>query len=185
MGHFHVPPISAGAGNGFRAIHTLLLCSRPDAPAVLNLIEEFSPHWGGTCMVGVASTRDPSPGRGWGMQGHHSRPESGWIRHAWRFFPRCLASENICSDMDERVWPSPRDRADFRIVAFLSKEVVLWFTVYVISLMCSVIPLISVVFMSACSTTMRHATRPLKLHEQQWNRVWTLACLIFVFSFEK
>lgn len=171
MGHFHVPPISAGAGNGFRAIHTLPLCSRPDAPAVLDLIEEFSPHWGGTCLVGVRINTWPFSGP--------------WMRHAWRFFPRCLASENICSDMDERVWPSPRDRADFRIVAFLSKEAVLWFTVYVISQMCSVIPLISVVFMSACSTTMRHATRPLKLHEQQWNRVWTLACLIFVFSFEK
>lgn len=68
MGHFHVPPISAGAGNGFRAIHTLLLCSRPDAPAVLDLIEEFSPHWGGTCMVGVRINTWPFSGP--------------WMRHA-------------------------------------------------------------------------------------------------------
>lgn len=68
MGHFHVPSISAGAGNGFRPIHTLLLCSRPDTPAVLDLIEEFSPHWGGTCMIGVRINTWP-----------FSRP---WMRHA-------------------------------------------------------------------------------------------------------
>lgn len=78
MGHFHVPPISAGAGNGFRPIHTLLLCSRPDAPAVLDLIEEFSPHWGGTCMVGVRINTWPFSGP-WMRHAGTSRQTRGFV----------------------------------------------------------------------------------------------------------
>lgn len=35
-----------------------------------------------------------------------------WIRHAQRFFPRCLANENIHCDVDENLWPNPQDRVD-------------------------------------------------------------------------
>lgn len=35
-----------------------------------------------------------------------------WIRHARRFFPRCLANENIHCDVDENLWPNPQHRVD-------------------------------------------------------------------------
>ncbi|XP_032886006.1 uncharacterized protein LOC116978827 [Amblyraja radiata] len=35
-----------------------------------------------------------------------------WIRHAQRYFPRCLANENIYADVDENLWPNPQDRVD-------------------------------------------------------------------------
>ncbi|KAL0154153.1 hypothetical protein M9458_050612 [Cirrhinus mrigala] len=38
-----------------------------------------------------------------------------WIRHARRFFPRCLANENIHCDVDENLWPNPQDRVDGNI----------------------------------------------------------------------
>ncbi len=28
------------------------------------------------------------------------------------FFPRCLANENIHYDVDENLWPNPKDRVD-------------------------------------------------------------------------
>ncbi|XP_070291185.1 uncharacterized protein [Salvelinus sp. IW2-2015] len=31
----------------------------------------------------------------------------GWIRHSRRFFPRCLAREDIACDVDEALWPDP------------------------------------------------------------------------------
>ena len=34
----------------------------------------------------------------------------GWIRHARRFFPRCIAREEC--DMDEALWPHRQDRRD-------------------------------------------------------------------------
>ncbi|KAI2661539.1 Ribosome maturation factor RimP [Labeo rohita] len=36
----------------------------------------------------------------------------GWIRHAKRFFPRCLAKEDIRCDVDENMWPNAQDRAE-------------------------------------------------------------------------
>ncbi|XP_041947824.1 uncharacterized protein LOC121708924 [Alosa sapidissima] len=36
----------------------------------------------------------------------------GWMRHARRFFPRCLARENIACDVDEVLWPDPARRRD-------------------------------------------------------------------------
>ncbi|KAL3996900.1 E74-like factor 3 [Sarotherodon galilaeus] len=35
-----------------------------------------------------------------------------WIRHARRFFPRCLNNEDIHCDVDENVWPNVNDRLD-------------------------------------------------------------------------
>lgn len=158
----------------------------PDTPAFLQLIEEFSPHWGGTCMVGVRINTRP-----------FSRP---WIRHAGtsqqtRVRPGFVMPEGSFQDvwqmrtfvltwMRECGQVCATELTDFRIVAFLSKEVVLWFTVYVISQIYSAIPLISAVLisMSACSTVMKHATRTLMLYEQPDSETafWTLACLIFV-----
>lgn len=36
----------------------------------------------------------------------------GWIRHSRRFFPRCLAREDIACDVDEVLWPDPARRRD-------------------------------------------------------------------------
>lgn len=36
----------------------------------------------------------------------------GWIRHSRRFFPRCIARQNICCDVDENLWPNRQDRHD-------------------------------------------------------------------------
>ncbi|KAL3971880.1 SH2 domain protein 1A [Sarotherodon galilaeus] len=35
-----------------------------------------------------------------------------WIRHARRFFPRCLNNEDIHCDVDENLWPNVNDRLD-------------------------------------------------------------------------
>lgn len=34
----------------------------------------------------------------------------GWIRHARRFFPRCIAREDILCDVDENMWPNREER---------------------------------------------------------------------------
>ena len=36
----------------------------------------------------------------------------GWIRHSKRFYPRCIALDNIRCDVDENLWPNPEDRRD-------------------------------------------------------------------------
>ncbi|XP_019217583.1 uncharacterized protein LOC109203005 [Oreochromis niloticus] len=36
----------------------------------------------------------------------------GWIRHARRFFPRCIALDDIRCDVDENLWPNGEDRVD-------------------------------------------------------------------------
>ncbi len=36
----------------------------------------------------------------------------GWIRHSRRFFPRCLANDNIACDVEEILWPDPARRRD-------------------------------------------------------------------------
>ena len=35
-----------------------------------------------------------------------------WIRHARRFFPRCIALDVIRRDVDENLWPNAEDRVD-------------------------------------------------------------------------
>ncbi|KAK0140191.1 hypothetical protein N1851_022889 [Merluccius polli] len=35
-----------------------------------------------------------------------------WIRHARRYFPRCLGLEDIACDVDEILWPDPERRHD-------------------------------------------------------------------------
>ncbi|KAL3969266.1 beta-galactoside alpha-2,3-sialyltransferase (sialyltransferase 4A) [Sarotherodon galilaeus] len=36
----------------------------------------------------------------------------GWIRHPRRFFPRCIALDDIRCDVDENLWPNGEDRVD-------------------------------------------------------------------------
>ncbi|KAJ8377124.1 hypothetical protein SKAU_G00077040, partial [Synaphobranchus kaupii] len=42
----------------------------------------------------------------------HADAYQGWIRHASRFFPRCLARKNIAADVDEVLWPDQDRRGD-------------------------------------------------------------------------
>lgn len=35
-----------------------------------------------------------------------------WIQHSRRYFPRCLAQDNIACDVDEVLWPDPQRRRD-------------------------------------------------------------------------
>ena len=36
----------------------------------------------------------------------------GWIRHSKRFFPRCIAGEDIRCDVDENLWPNRQERQE-------------------------------------------------------------------------
>ncbi|KAL3976810.1 potassium voltage-gated channel Shaker-related subfamily A, beta member 1 [Sarotherodon galilaeus] len=36
----------------------------------------------------------------------------GWLRHARRFFPRCIARESIRCDVDENLWPDGQQRVN-------------------------------------------------------------------------
>lgn len=36
----------------------------------------------------------------------------GWIRHSKRFFPRCIAREDIRCDVDENLWPDRQERQE-------------------------------------------------------------------------
>lgn len=36
----------------------------------------------------------------------------GWMAHSRRFFPQCLASEDIACDVDEALWLDPAVRQD-------------------------------------------------------------------------
>ncbi|KAK0149398.1 hypothetical protein N1851_009878 [Merluccius polli] len=36
----------------------------------------------------------------------------GWIRHSRRYFPRCLAREDIRCDVDENMWPDRQEHVD-------------------------------------------------------------------------
>jgi hypothetical protein len=36
----------------------------------------------------------------------------GWLRHARRFFLRCIARENIHCDVDKNLWPDRQQRVD-------------------------------------------------------------------------
>ena len=43
----------------------------------------------------------------------------GWIHHSRRFFPRCLANDNIDCDVDEILWPDPSSRRDNSFFVFI------------------------------------------------------------------
>ncbi len=40
----------------------------------------------------------------------------GWIRHDRRYFPRCLARENVSCDVDKVLWPAPARRSRLALV---------------------------------------------------------------------
>lgn len=47
-----------------------------------------------------------------GFQDISAEDCQGWIRHAKRFFPRCMALDDIQCDVDENLWPNAEDRVD-------------------------------------------------------------------------
>ena len=45
-----------------------------------------------------------------------------WIRHARRFFPRCLTRENIRCDVDENLWPERNDRHNNPVLKYYNSS---------------------------------------------------------------
>ncbi|KAK0136832.1 hypothetical protein N1851_027005 [Merluccius polli] len=84
----------------------------PPYSPFLNPIEEFFSAWRWKVYDRQPHVRIPL------MQGMEEACDEiavgaiqGWIRHS-RFFPRCLARENIACDVDEALWPDPAVRQD-------------------------------------------------------------------------
>ncbi|KAK0153012.1 hypothetical protein N1851_005311 [Merluccius polli] len=80
----------------------------PPYSPFLNPIEEFFSAWRWKVYDRQPHVRIPL------MQGMEEACDEiavgaiqGWIRHSRRFFPRCLARENIACDVDEALWPDP------------------------------------------------------------------------------
>ncbi|KAK0151031.1 hypothetical protein N1851_007823 [Merluccius polli] len=85
----------------------------PPYSPFLNPIEEFFSAWRWKVYDRQPHVRIPL------MQGMEEACDEiavgaiqGWIRHSRRFFPRCLARENIACDVDEALWPDPAVRQD-------------------------------------------------------------------------
>lgn len=104
---------SAAVTDWFAAHRRFMVLYLPAYSPFLNPIEEFFSAWR------------------WKVFDHHphdqmslleamragcedTSPEDcqGWIRHSRRFFPRCMARENIRCDVDENLWPDARERQD-------------------------------------------------------------------------
>ncbi len=93
--------------HGFRPMRNLPPCIYPHTLPSLTRLRNFSPHGDGRFMIGTLMNKSL-----------FSRPwmtpamTSFAIRHARRFFPRCLDNENIHCDVDENLWPNPQHRVD-------------------------------------------------------------------------
>lgn len=82
---------------------------------ILNPIEEFSWAWRWKVFDYRPYGCPPNvpTGRNWCcVPRHHHWTLPGRIRHTKRFFPRCLAREDIRCDVDENMWPNAEDQAD-------------------------------------------------------------------------
>ena len=69
--------------------------------------------------MAVEGVRSPAPGSGSLIQAMEEACDQidavavqGWIWHSRRFFPRCLANDDIACDVDEILWPDPARRRD-------------------------------------------------------------------------
>ncbi len=71
------------------------------------------PHWGVFMSLEMEgfwpSSTGPNIPPGCNGCWHHSWTIPGRIRHTNRFFPRCLAREDIRCDVDENMWPGRLD----------------------------------------------------------------------------
>lgn len=99
--------------NWFTAHPRFLVVYLPPYSPFLNPIEEFFSAWRWKVYDRNPQTRIPL------LQAMEDACEDiaadafhGWNRHARRYFPRCLARENIAYDVDEVLWPDRNRRED-------------------------------------------------------------------------
>ncbi|XDV47331.1 hypothetical protein PO909_016999 [Leuciscus waleckii] len=102
---FHRAPLVRDCFNNHN--HFTLLYLPPYSP-FLNAIEEFFSAWRWkvydrqphACMTLLQAMEEACGDIEVGSI-------QGWIRHTRRYFPRCLAREDIACDVDEVLWPDP------------------------------------------------------------------------------
>lgn len=98
------------------AVHQrMLMVFLPPYSPFLNPIEEFFSAWRWKVydhrphnQMSLLAAMDAACD---GITAEHCR---GWLRHARRFFPRCIARENLRCDVDENLWPDRQERQDIQ-----------------------------------------------------------------------
>lgn len=99
--------------NWFTAHPRFLVVYLPPYSPFLNPIEEFFSAWRWKVYDRNPQTRVPLLRAMEDACGDIAVDAfHGWIRHAKRYFPRCLARENIACDVDEVLWPDRNRRED-------------------------------------------------------------------------
>ncbi|KAL0184679.1 hypothetical protein M9458_020375, partial [Cirrhinus mrigala] len=88
-------------GTWFTTHPRMVMVFLPPYSPLLNPIEEFFSARRSLLHAMDAACED--------ITGDHCR---GWLRHSHRFFPRCIARENIRCDVDENLWPHRLQRVD-------------------------------------------------------------------------
>ncbi|XP_056588305.1 uncharacterized protein LOC130438311 [Triplophysa dalaica] len=99
--------------NWFTAHPRFLVAYLPPYSPFLNPIEEFFSAWRWKVYDRNPQTRIPLLQAMEDACGDIAADAfHGWNRHARRYFPRCLARENIACDVDEVLWPDRNRRED-------------------------------------------------------------------------
>ncbi|XP_039672067.1 insertion element IS630 uncharacterized 39 kDa protein-like [Perca fluviatilis] len=99
--------------NWFTAHPRFLVLYLPPYSPFLNPIEEFFSAWRWKVYDRNPQTRIPLLQAMEDACGDIAADAfHGWNRHARRYFPRCLARENIACDVDEVLWPDRNRRED-------------------------------------------------------------------------
>lgn len=99
--------------NWFTAHPCFLVVYLPPYSPFLNPIEEFFSAWRWKVYDRNPQTRIPLLQAMEDACGDIAADAfHGWNRHARRYFPRCLARENIACDVDEVLWPDRNRRED-------------------------------------------------------------------------
>ncbi len=99
--------------NWFTAHPRFLVVYLPPYSPFLNPIEEFFSAWRWKVYDRNPQTRIPLLQAMEDACGDIAADTfHGWNRHARRYFPRCLARENIACDVDEVLWPDRKRRED-------------------------------------------------------------------------
>ncbi|XP_031688651.1 uncharacterized protein LOC109897194 [Oncorhynchus kisutch] len=114
----HIPTEQRGGPEQPRYVVICDNVSFHPAALVTNWFIE-QPHGDGKCMTAIPSHACLFS-RQWRM--HVVKfvgAFGGWIHHSRRFFPRCLARENIACDVDEVLWSDQNRRQVFSHTFFL------------------------------------------------------------------
>ncbi len=106
MGQCGIPPFPVQSESGLTPIWEWCLFSLPLTPLSSTLLRSFNEPGDGRFWPSSTGPNVPPGCNGCYMPRHHSWTLQGWIRHTKRFFPRCLAREDIRCDVDENMWPN-------------------------------------------------------------------------------